>query len=125
MAVTNLANDQAATVLSEIQSGDGLSLSAAGRMFPAHRGAGTVNPSTVFRWVTRGTQTPDGRVVRLEAIRTPGRWLTSRAALARFVTALTSAAEPDGSSPPSLTRSVAEYRKSAEHSARELERRGA
>ena len=50
-------------VLTEIQSGDGLSLSAAGRTFPAHRGSGTINPSTVFRWVTKGTRIANGQVV--------------------------------------------------------------
>ena len=57
------------SVLSEIQSGEGLSLSSAGRMFPAHRGEGTVGPSTVFRWLTKGAKSTDGRLVKLEAIR--------------------------------------------------------
>ncbi len=80
-------------VLAEIQSGGGLGLSAAGRLFPAHRGEGTVDPSTVFRWVTKGTRTTDGCTVKLEAVRVGGRWLTSRGAVARFVTALTAAAD--------------------------------
>jgi hypothetical protein len=43
-----------------------------------------------------GTKAPDGRVVRLEAIRLGGRWLTSVEALQRFAAALTpSFAETD------------------------------
>lgn len=47
-------------VLTEIQSGEGLSLAAAGRLFPGHRGGRTVDPSTVFRWVTKGTTAGGG-----------------------------------------------------------------
>jgi hypothetical protein len=71
-----------------------LSLSAAGRLFPGHRGGKSVAPSTVFRWVTKGLRTTAGRVVRLEAARVGGRWLTSNPALARFVAALTKDAVP-------------------------------
>jgi hypothetical protein len=81
-------------VLTEIQSGEGLSLSASGRMFPGHRGGKSVDPSTVFRWVTKGTRTPGGHLVKLEAVRVGVRWLTSRGAIARFVAALTAAADP-------------------------------
>jgi hypothetical protein len=42
----------APSVLAEIQAGEGLSLAAAGRLFPGHRGGRAVDPSTVFRWVT-------------------------------------------------------------------------
>ena len=83
-------------VLTEIQSGQGLALSAAGRLFPAHRGTGSVDPSTVFRWVIRGSKSSDGRIVKLEAVRVGGRWLTSQAALTRFVAALSASVE----SPP-------------------------
>ncbi len=90
-------------VLAEIQSGDGLSLSAAGRLFPGHRGGTSVDPSTVFRWVTKGTRTTAGQTVRLEAVRVGGRWLSSRGAVARFVAALTDAATPTSADPPAAT----------------------
>ncbi len=77
-------------VLAEIQAGDGLTLAAAGRLFPGHRGGRSVDPSTIFRWVTKGT-TAGGRTVRLEAVRAGNRWLTSRPAVARYVAALTDA----------------------------------
>lgn len=70
-------------VLVEIQAGDGLTLAAAGRLFPGHRGGRSVDPSTVFRWLTKGT-TVGGRTVKLEGVRAGSRWLTSRPAVARF-----------------------------------------
>jgi len=76
-------------VLAEIQGGDGLGLAAAGRLFPAHRGNGSVDPSTVFRWIVKGVKSVSGVPVKLEAVRVGGRWLTSRGAIARFVAATT------------------------------------
>lgn len=94
-------------VLTEIQAGDGLSLAAAGRLFPGHRGSKSVDPSTVFRWATKGTRTPGGQVVKLEAVRVGGRWLTSRGAVVRFVAALTDAATPTSDTPPPSPRTPA------------------
>ena len=63
-------------VLAEIQRGDGLSLGAAARLFPGHRGGAAVNPSTTFRWVKKGAKASrvkaDGEVRRSQAIRTYG-----------------------------------------------------
>jgi hypothetical protein len=112
-------------LLAEIQAGGGLSLSAAGRLFPAHRGNGTVDPSTVFRWVTKGARAADVRVVRLEAVRVGGRWLTSRPAVARFVAALTSAATPNTDTPATTPRTPAARRRASEKAAAALERMGA
>src|SRR5262245_13275728 len=89
-------------VISEIVGGDGLGLGAASRIVPAFRGEGRSCPSTLSRWIRNGLLTPDGRVVKLEAARIGGRWLTSRAALARFATALTPPAGSD-TSPVSTT----------------------
>jgi hypothetical protein len=101
-------------VLTEIQGGGGLSLSAAGRLFPGHRGGNSVDPSTVFRWVTKGARAADGLVVRLEAVRVGSRWLTSRYAVARFVTALTAATGADAAPPSRQPRTApAEQRAAA------------
>lgn len=105
-------------ILAEIQAGEGLSLAAAGRLFPGHRGQGTVNPSTTFRWAMKGNRAAGGEVVKLEAVRVGGRWLTSRGAVARFVARLTSAT---GVVP---TRSPARRNRDSERAGRELERRG-
>ncbi len=109
-------------VLSEIQSGEGLSLSAAGHMFPAHRGKGTVDPSTVFRWVTKGMRTANGWRVKLEAVRVGGRWLTSRGAVARFVAALTTAADPNPTAAP--LRSPTARNKASEQADQQLKAMG-
>jgi hypothetical protein len=116
--------DPVPRVLTEIQSGGGLSLSAAGRLFPGHRGNGTVDPSTVFRWVTKGARAADGRPVKLEAVRVGGRWLTSRPAVARFVAALTPADPTDGA-PPSAPCNPAARRRASERAAAALEKMGA
>jgi hypothetical protein len=119
------ANEPVPLVLSEIQSGDGLALSAAGRLFPAHRGDGTVGPSTVFRWLTKGAKSTGGQLVKLEAVRVGGRWLTSRGAVARFVQALTVAGTPASATPAPVSRSLSARQKASERAGRELEKRGA
>jgi hypothetical protein len=113
--------DTVAGVLNEIQRGGGLSLAAAGRLFPAHRGAGSVSPSTVFRWARKGLKSPDGRLVRLEAVRVGARWLTSRAAVTRFVAALTAGADPTDSEAP---RSPVCRTRASEAAEKELRRLG-
>jgi len=115
--------DSVPEVLAEIQAGGGLSLSAAGRLFPGHRGGTSVDPSTVFRWVTKGTRTAEGRVVKLEAVRVGGRWLTSRGAVARFVAALTEAASPAGET-TAPSRTPQQRQKAAQRAAAALERWG-
>jgi len=118
----DIPEDAIPQVLAEIQVGDGLTLSAAGRLFPAHRGVGTVNPSTTFRWVKKGSRTPDGRLVKLEACRVGSRWLTSRGAIARFVAALTDAANP---LPLPPIRTPAARTKAAEQAEAKLREMGA
>jgi hypothetical protein len=82
-----------------------IGLSPAARLFPGHRDNAHLNASTVYRWVVKGTRTPDGGIVRLEAARVGSRWLTSAEAVARFVTATTAAATAPSTSPPPPIRS--------------------
>lgn len=119
--MSNDVSEAVPQVLIEIQDGQGLSLSAAGRLFPAHRGPGTVDPSTVFRWVTKGARSADGQIVKLEAVRLPGSWRTSRPAIARFVAALTPAT--DSSTP--THRSFAARKRASDRAARRLQEMGA
>jgi hypothetical protein len=44
---------------------------------------------SLWRWILRGVPGPNGRRVRLEAVRCGGKWLTSREALQRFTEAIT------------------------------------
>lgn len=112
-------------VLAEIQAGDALNLSAAGRLFPGHRGGRAVNPSTVLRWMVKGLIMPTGVVIRLEGVRVGTRWLTSSAAVSRFVTASTAAStSPDQPAPPP-TPSPAGRQRAADRAAADLKAAGA
>ncbi len=122
-ATTSVA-DLHQRLLTEIESGEGLSLSAAGRLFPGHRGGKSVDPSTTFRWSTKGVKTAGGEVVKLAAVRVGTRWLTSRSAVARFVAALTAAATPSAAAEVPA-RTPTQRRRAAERAASELTRRGA
>ncbi len=123
--MADVVSEAVPQVLAEIQVGDGLSLSAAGRLFPGHRANGTVDPSTVFRWLTKGMRTPAGAVVKLEAVRVGGRWLTSRGAVARFVAALTAAAAPMPAPTTPAARTPAARRRASETAAETLKKMGA
>ena len=83
-----------------------LSLSAAASKFPGHRANEKLNQATVFRWITRGLQSPAG-VIRLEAARVGNRWVTSAESLGRFSRALTAAQVGGPSAPTPHQRSTA------------------
>ncbi|MFO0796340.1 MAG: hypothetical protein U0804_02620 [Gemmataceae bacterium] len=120
-AVMTAVTTVVALLMSEIQAGGGLSLSAAAREFPAHRGMGTLNPSSLFRWGTKGTRGSDGRLVKLAMIRIGSRWATTRGALARYAAELTASAAPPADAP----RSPAARTRASEAAAAELKNLGA
>ena len=81
-------------IRNEILGGDVLSIPQAAKLIPGSRTSNEhADPATVWRWVTIGTKTPDGRIVKLGAVRLGGRWVTSKGALERYIKALTSATE--------------------------------
>lgn len=97
MSITTLNAD----TLSDILRGEQLiSLTAAGKSLPGHRGNQHVNAATIWRWCHKGVRTTAGQVIKLEAVRVGWRWLTSREALSRFVTALTAGSTADKPTPP-------------------------
>jgi hypothetical protein len=49
LTVADSVSEAVSQVLEETQAGQGLALSAAGRLFLGHRGRAAVDPSTVFR----------------------------------------------------------------------------
>ena len=72
----------------EIARGEGLGAAAAARRFPSARSGRPCHPATVTRRIHRGEKTADGRVVRLEAKRVGGQWVTSEGAIRRFIDAV-------------------------------------
>jgi transposase-like protein len=76
----------------EIIAGDAITIIHIARQFG-------VSPSTAFRWMMRGLPNGRGERVRLQGLRRGKIWLTSRAALQRFLSALPASA-PAPSSPP-------------------------
>jgi hypothetical protein len=68
-----------------------------------------------------GVRLPDGRIVRLEAARLSGRWLTSERAIERFLAAQT----PTIDTPtPATPRTPTRRQRDSEKAAKELEALG-
>jgi hypothetical protein len=80
--------------------------------------------TSVYRWVLRGVPGPDGRRIKLEAIRMGRCWITSHEALRRYSEALTPQPDDDGVIPPMAPRSPSRRRKASERAARELAKAG-
>jgi hypothetical protein len=77
-----------------------LPLNEAVKFIPPARNGKATHFGTVLRWILSGCKDPDGRTVRLEALRLGGRWMTSREAIQRFAEALT----PQLESAPTLVK---------------------
>ena len=92
-----------------------LTVSAVARRLNCH-------PSSVTRWIQKGTATQAGNVIKLEAIRLPGGWRIEREALSDFLTRLKEDREPRAA----LVPAVNPRRDQARHRAaeREAERLG-
>lgn len=105
-------------LLDEIENGKGLPLKALAKFVPPTRKGRPVTFSCVLRWVLDGAKAPGGERVRLEAARLGGKWLSTRAALRRFILRQTPGAEvPKQRTPVQRSRA-------SERAARELERAG-
>ena len=115
--------DTTSPIIAEILAGDALSLSAAARKLPPHRGR-NVAPSTIWRWHREGLRTPDGRRVHLELARVGGKWLASAAALARFIAAATPPIPCDTPLTP-RGRTAKQEQSAAERAGARLEKRKA
>jgi hypothetical protein len=98
-----------------------ISLAAAAKLIPPARTGRRTHLSTLIRWITTGAKAPDGVRVRLEGYRMGSRWMTSAAALTRFMEALTPRLNAE---PAPAPRSPAGRRRESERAAKELERAG-
>ena len=96
-----------------------LSLTQAAKLLPPSRRGRPVSLGCFLRWVLDGMKTPQG-VIRLEAIRLGGRWLTSKEALQRFAEALT----PRLDCRPQTPRSGGRRQRESERAAKQLQQLG-
>lgn len=111
-------NDQ---LLAEIESGQGEPLSRAAKRLPSYRNGRPVTLSCLVRWVLTGVKTPAGQTIRLEAARLAGRWITTPAALSRFIARQT----PDLNTPmPPSAPTAAQRKRRAEAAGAALARAG-
>lgn len=72
---------------------------AANAGIPGGYGGEHLNPSTLWRWATRGAKDVFGERHRLEAVRAGSRWYTSIAAVHRLIAKLTEASAPPEAPP--------------------------
>jgi hypothetical protein len=107
-------------LLQEIEAGQGETLTRAARRIPPTRLGKAVTLSCLLRWVQSGVRGPAGQRVKLEAARLAGKWVTTPAAIRRFVEAQT----PRTDSEPAPPRSPARRRRASELAGEELERKG-
>ena len=105
----------------DLQIETSLSLSQAARLLPHGRRGRPVTLSCVLRWVLDGLRGPSGDLVRLEALRLGGRWITSKEAIQRFAEKLTPSL---GSVKPEAPRTPTQRSRAAEQAAKRLERHG-
>src|SRR5262249_11077592 len=105
----------------EVAAGQGEILARAARRIPRARQDKPVTLSCLLRWITRGVKGPGGQRVKLEAARLAGKWITTPAAIGRFVEAQTP--RPDDAPPPA-PRTSGVRRRAADRALKELERLG-
>lgn len=96
-----------------------LSLTQAATLLPPGRRGRRPTMSCILRWVIDGVKTPHG-VIRLEAVRLGGRWLTSAEALQRFAERQT----PRLECAATPVQATAGRRRATERAEKELDRIG-
>lgn len=112
--------NQVERILDEVPIG----ICAAAKRLGTFRNGRPTHPSTVTRWVTRGIVLPDGRNLKLEAIKLNGRFVTSVAAVVRFVAAQQHDGPDGDGGPESGSRTPSRRRHAAAQAVEELRRLG-
>ena len=102
-----------------------ISFAQAARLIPPSRRGRPVSPSCVWRWHRSGVKLPDGRVVRLEALKLINRFLTSVQAVHRFIRAQQPEAgpAPGPREPARMTRTPGRRQRDSEHALEQLRAR--
>jgi hypothetical protein len=98
-----------------------LRLADIGNYLPPGRRGKRLSLSAALRWVLDGVRLPDGRRVKLEAVRCGNKWITSVEALERFADAQTPRREEH---PAPTPRTPAARQRASERAGRELEAAG-
>jgi|SRR5262245_44824259 len=104
-----------------LTEGELIGASAVAKRFRSRRRNGPVTSNCVFRWMRYGARLPDGRVVRLEHVRVVGRYLTTHAAVDRFILAQQDEPQADNAA---LPRSASARRRDSERMAKFLSDEG-
>jgi hypothetical protein len=111
--------------MSEVLNGDSLTIAEAAKLIPAHRGSGgKSHRSRIWRWIKNGYRRPGGALVHLEHVQIGAQLVTSRAALQRFVAAISGQGAADAPE-EQPERTPSEKRKAGEAAARRLAAAGA
>jgi hypothetical protein len=109
-------------IIDQIIQEGAINMSAAAKALTVSlRAARPVHPGTVGRWINVGVTTTRGRRVRLEGFRVGRKWMTSKAAISRFLLAQ----QPEMTEAVSSIRTPAERQRADAAARRELKAKGA
>jgi hypothetical protein len=109
-------------LLDEIARGLGVTLNQVRPILPSARKGKPATRSRLVRWILDGVTAPDGRRVRLEAVRLAGKWVTTPQAIARFAAAQTPRLGSDDAVP--APRPAAHCGRPSEHVGHQLDALG-
>jgi len=113
--------EESPLVIAEVASGQGISLASAAQRVPSFRPGKPTNVATLWRWGLDGIRLQDGTRLRLEVCRFGGRWVTTEAALARFIKAQTPRMESEQAEAP---RTPTQRQKAADRATQQLDKIG-
>jgi hypothetical protein len=92
----------------------GLNLKQAAKLIPSCRDDRPTHISRLVRWITRGVKDQNGAIVKLEALRLGGQWITTAEAVQAFAERLTPSLSESAESRTSKGRRKAAERADAE-----------
>lgn len=99
--------------LQEISRGEGLSLREICKIIPSSRSRKPATLSRILRWILIGCGGPNGKRIRLEALKSPSGWISTPAAVTRFFLKLTPNVEGEDSDGQTTKRSRSDHSSSA------------